>query len=157
MSLREKTKSYIWQCGYPISSTETALAFFESVVCGPMIAMWAFHGVIVKHLLRQQVSGIAGIFLNQTHIIFNNIFCSQLLWYVGSLEGAKPRKHQSLFLWVANWPTYLQIRSLSPLFPLKNWLDFWISDNLRGNKESCKRVQSVAGWQWEHIKGLYDR
>lgn len=41
--------------GYPIFSTESALAFFESVVCGAMIAVWAFHGVIVKHLLRQQV------------------------------------------------------------------------------------------------------
>jgi len=38
----------------PLVSTESALAFFESVVCGPMIGAWAFHGVIVKHLLRQQ-------------------------------------------------------------------------------------------------------
>ena len=46
----------VMMVSYPIFSTESALAFFESVVCGPMIAVWAFHGVIVKHLLRQQVS-----------------------------------------------------------------------------------------------------
>ena len=44
----------IWY-GDPIYSTASALAFFESVVCGPLIAIWAFHGVTVKHLLRQQV------------------------------------------------------------------------------------------------------
>lgn len=45
----------VMMVSYPVSSTESALAFFESVVCGPMIGAWAFHGVIVKHLLRQQV------------------------------------------------------------------------------------------------------
>ena len=39
----------------PIFSTASALAFFETVVCGPLIGIWAFHGVTVKHLLRQQV------------------------------------------------------------------------------------------------------
>ena len=46
----------VMMVSYHFSSTESALAFFESVVCGPMIAVWAFHGVIVKYLLRQQVS-----------------------------------------------------------------------------------------------------
>ena len=41
----------------PSSSTESdAIAYFESICCGPLIAMWSFHGVTVKHLLRQQVS-----------------------------------------------------------------------------------------------------
>ena len=36
-------------------SSGSDLAYFESIACGPLLAVWSFHSQILKFLLGQQV------------------------------------------------------------------------------------------------------